>query len=104
MNLVICVNNGMRDIPLNMIPCSKSAQLDTDKLLACSRSDLGKQLLTESIKGTDERQIRWAPTMWLNGNPFCEYGGGPCKANNFHDFVKAVCEASTLTTKPAACY
>ncbi|KAL0478695.1 hypothetical protein AKO1_008320 [Acrasis kona] len=101
--LNLCVNPKMPYLPSIAQQCIKEVGFDNQRIQACAFSEEGKHLLAQSINETDAKNVKWSPTMLLNGESYCEYGGDNCKATSYKDYVRDICKASTAEKKPPAC-
>jgi len=84
MDLVVCMNKDARSIPNNWEACADESGLDKESIKKCYEGDEGKQLLTESMKKSQEVRASGSPTMYLNGKP---YNGG----RDTTSFLRAIC-------------
>lgn len=85
MNLIVCQNKNMRDIPNNFDECAKEAGIDGAKVKACAEGDEGKRLLSESFKYAKEKGARGSPTIFIAGE---RYQRGRQTA----DFKREICQ------------
>ncbi len=95
MDMIVCQNKDMGAIPGNWEQCAADNSLDTEKIKACFEGDEGKELLSASIKASEEVDASGSPTIFLNDKP---YVGG----RGENDFLRAICNAYE-TDKPEAC-
>ena len=94
MDLILCMNKNMREIPNNFDACATETQIDAGKVKACAEGEEGKTLLSESYKRSKAKGASGSPTMFLAGE---KYQGGRQEI----DFMRAIC--GKFTTKPEAC-
>ncbi len=95
MNVILCMNKNMREIPGNFDACAAEAKVDVAKIKACATGDEGKALLSASYKVSKEKGARGSPTMFLAG---AKYEGGRTE----NDFIRAIC-GKFQTEKPEVC-
>jgi protein-disulfide isomerase len=95
MDLILCQNKNMRDIPNNFDACATEAKVDGAKIKACAEGDEGKALLSASFKVSKDKGARGSPTLFLAG---AKYEGGRTE----NDFIRAICGKFT-TAKPEVC-
>jgi len=95
MDVVVCMNEKMREIPGNFDECAKKAQVDAAKIKTCADGEEGKKLLSESFKLSQSKQASGSPTIFVAGKP---YNGG----RKSSDFLRAIC-AEYKVEKPVAC-
>ncbi len=95
MDMIICQNKDASSIPGNWESCATDNGLDVDKIKSCYKGDEGKQLLSASIKESEDIGATGSPTIYINNN---SYSG----ARGQNDFMRAICNAYT-GTKPSAC-
>lgn len=94
MDLIVCMNKDMRQIPNNFDACATETQIDAAKIKACADGQEGKDLLSASYKRSKEAKASGSPTMFVNGE---KYQGGRQEM----DFMRAIC--GKFTTKPEVC-
>ncbi|HOI10532.1 MAG TPA: hypothetical protein PK313_08675, partial [Myxococcota bacterium] len=94
MDLIVCMNKDMRQIPNNFDACATETQVDAAKIKACADGQEGKDLLSASYKRSKEAKASGSPTMFLAGE---KYQGGRQEM----DFMRAIC--GKFTTKPEVC-
>jgi len=95
MDMIVCQNKNAGAIPGNWEKCASDNRLDTEKIKACFEGDEGKELMSASIKASEEVEASGSPTIYLNDKP---YSGGRSE----NDFLRAICSAYE-TGKPDAC-
>lgn len=95
MDMIVCQNKNAGAIPGNWEQCAKDNGLDTEKIRACFEGGEGKELISASIKASEEVGATGSPTIYLNDEP---YAGGRSE----NDFMRAICSAFE-ETKPDAC-
>ncbi len=95
MDMIVCQNKNAGAIPGNWEQCAKDSGLDTEKIKACFEGGEGKELMSASIKASEEVGATGSPTIYLNDEP---YAGGRTE----NDFMRAICSAFE-GTKPDAC-
>eukprot|EP01129_Flabellula_baltica_P010636 TRINITY_DN4511_c0_g1_i1.p1 TRINITY_DN4511_c0_g1~~TRINITY_DN4511_c0_g1_i1.p1 ORF type:complete len:209 (-),score=26.22 TRINITY_DN4511_c0_g1_i1:46-672(-) len=101
---VHCLNKEIRNIPNNAQSCAMSCGLDHGLLNSCVHSDLAKTLMRDSIQRTNQRNITWSPTIFINGEEYCKWHMSDCKAgNNIANFITAICGAYTGSQRPSIC-
>lgn len=95
MDMVICQNKNMGNIPDNWEKCAKDNGLDVDSIKACYEGDEGKKLLSESALRAQAVNARGSPTIYLNNE---SYTGGRSEK----DFMRAICNAFS-DKRPEVC-
>ena len=95
MDMIVCQNKNAGAIPGNWEQCATDNGLDTEKIRACFEGDEGKELMSASIKASEEVDASGSPTIYLNDKP---YAGGRTE----NDFLRAICNVYE-TDKPEAC-
>ncbi len=95
MDMIVCQDKNMRAIPGNWEECAKEYDLDVESIRACYEGDEGKELLSTSVKKSNEAGAQGSPTIFLNGEP---YRGG----RGENDFLRSICNAFS-GERPAAC-
>jgi 2-hydroxychromene-2-carboxylate isomerase len=95
MDMIVCMDEDASSIPGNWEKCAKNNGLDTVKIKACYEGEEGKELLSASIKKSEEAEAYGSPTIYLNGK---SYPGGRTSA----DFLRAICN-SYSGDRPGAC-
>ena len=95
MDVFLCMNKNMREIPGNFDACADTAKVDKAKIKACSDGDEGKNLLRESYKVSKSKGARGSPTMFVAGE---KYSGGRQEAQ----FMMGICN-KFKGEKPAPC-
>ncbi|NOZ01196.1 MAG: hypothetical protein GXP54_04825, partial [Deltaproteobacteria bacterium] len=95
MDVIVCMNKNVRQIPSNFDACADAAKVDKAKIKACAEGEEGTKLLTESFKVSKEKGARGSPTMFVGGE---KYRGGRQEAQ----FMRGIC-SKFKGTKPAAC-
>ncbi|MBW2992149.1 hypothetical protein KY345_02935 [Candidatus Woesearchaeota archaeon] len=86
MDMIVCQDKNAGAIPDNWEQCAIDNGLDVESIRACYEGDEGKELLSESIKKSEEANAMGSPTIFLNGEPY--YGG-----RGESDFLNAICNA-----------
>lgn len=94
MDLIVCMNKNMREIPNNFDACATETQIDAAKVKTCAEGDEGKALLSASYKRSQEMKASGSPTMFVNGE---KYQGGRTEM----DFMRGIC--AKFQTKPEVC-
>lgn len=94
MNFVVCMNEDAQSIPNNWKACAEERGLNVKDIQACFDGQEGKDLLSASIKLSDEAKAGSSPTMYLNDKP---YAGG----RDMMSFYRAICDE--FKEKPAKC-
>ncbi len=86
------------DIKADWKPAAVKAGLDSQKLEACSSSEEGKKMFSESIKAAKARKANSSPTIYIEGK---EYRGG----RGVKSFTLALCNAMKTRgqEEPEAC-
>lgn len=95
MDMVVCMDEDAGSIPENWEKCASNNKLDTANIKACYEGDEGKQLLSASVKKSEEAGATGSPTIHLNEEI---YSGGRTST----DFLRALCNAYA-DEKPKAC-
>jgi hypothetical protein len=95
MDMIVCMNKDAGSIPDNWEKCAADNKLDTAKIKACYEGDEGKELLSASIKKSDDTGAQGSPTIYLNGE---SYPGGRTST----DFLRQICN-SFSGERPDAC-
>jgi hypothetical protein len=104
LKLHLCLNPTMPYIPRNVKDCVEQIGFDLAKIQTCAFGEEGKALLTQSIQETEAKAVKWSPTMYLSGQKYCEFGGGgDCKPSTLNDFIRDICNAATIASKPVIC-
>jgi len=83
MDMIICMNKDMRNIPNNWEECAEG--LNVEKIKECYDGEEGKELLSASLKKAQEANARGSPTMYINDEL---YNGGRDELS----FTRAVCQ------------
>lgn len=90
-NLISCMNDNPSEIPLNWEGCAQKNNININKIKTCFSSYEGKNLLSESIKKSDNIGAQGSPTIYLNNK---QYTG----ARDTLSFTRAIC--SNLNNHP----
>ncbi len=86
MDLILCMNKNMRQIPNNFDACAAEAKMDAARIKECAEGEEGKKLLSESFKVSKEKGARGSPTIFIAGQ---KYQGG----RQTDQFLRAICQA-----------
>jgi hypothetical protein len=102
-DFVNCVDGDYSSIPDNVPQCAQQVGLDSNAVEKCSKSALGKQLMTISINITDS--LGWdprpgSPTVYVNNE--CVSGYDPCENVIENALLQKICNAYT-GPKPSGC-
>ncbi len=95
MDLILCMNKNMREIPGNFDACAAETKLDAARIKACAEGEEGKKLLSESFAVSKQKGARGSPTIFIAGE---KYQGG----RQTEQFLRAICQAFK-TEKPEPC-
>ncbi len=95
MDMIVCQNQNMAQIPGNWESCAQAAGFDTEKIRECYESDEGKQLHSASVAKSTAAGATGSPTIYIDG---ARYSGGRSE----NDFLRAIC-SSFETERPDAC-
>ena len=95
MNLIVCMNKDLENIPENFESCAEELRLNVAQINACKDGDEGENILLESYKFSKSKGANGSPTIFLAEQP---YRGGR-KSN---DFLRAICN-EYKTAKPEVC-
>jgi glutaredoxin len=85
MDMVVCMNKNMQQIPTNWETCAADAKLNVEKIKSCYAGAEGDALLTASFDAAKARKAGGSPTIYLNGT---QYSGGRGETA----FLRAICE------------
>ena len=96
MDAVLCMVDDEASIPGNWKACAEKNGMDPSKLETCIGGDEGRQLLSQSIKRSEEASATGAPTLLIAGTLY----SGPRKTA---DIETAVCCAFKKGSRPKAC-
>ncbi len=86
MDMILCMNEDPRSIPLNWDDCAKSNGLDVVKIRLCYSGTEGSDLLRTSYARAAKRRALGSPTMFINGELYM----GP---RSQMAFTRAICSA-----------
>jgi len=84
MDLVVCQNRDSTKIPDNWVSCAQELGMDVVKLGACFSGAEGKQLLSQSIKVSDEAKATGSPTIYIGSDRY----NGP---RDSLSFARSIC-------------
>jgi 2-hydroxychromene-2-carboxylate isomerase len=96
MDAVLCMIDDEANIPGNWKGCAEKNGMDPSKLEPCIIGDEGRQLLSQSVKRSQEAGATGAPTLLIAGTLY----SGPRKTANVET---AVCCAFKKGSRPKAC-
>ncbi len=96
MKMIVCQNKNAREVARNWESCAAEAGVAVAPVKACLEGAEGKTLLTESFARSAARGAQGSPTMFIANKPYNGRRGS-------NDFLRAICNESTATPKPAAC-
>ncbi|MBD3203687.1 thioredoxin domain-containing protein [Candidatus Woesearchaeota archaeon] len=84
MDMIVCMDKNAQEIPDNWESCAEENGLDVEKIRTCYEGEEGTNLLSESVKKSQEAQATGSPTIYLNGE---RYQGG----RDTTAFMRAIC-------------
>ncbi len=85
MDMVMCMNKNMQNIPNNWEQCATDSGLDVGTIKTCYEGEQGKVLLTASIEKANQVMATGSPTMFMNDKPF--------NKRKTDDMLRAICFA-----------
>ena len=96
MDALLCMVDDEANIPGNWKGCAEKNGMDLSKLEPCVEGDEGRQLLSQSVKRSEEAGVTGAPTLLIAGTLY----SGPRKTA---DIEAALCCAFKKGSRPKAC-
>ncbi len=70
LEMIVCQDKNTGAIPDNWEACAKEAGLKVEDIRSCYEGDEGKQLLSASIKKSQEVGATGSPTIYFNNTPY----------------------------------
>jgi predicted DsbA family dithiol-disulfide isomerase len=86
MTFVVCQNKNPSDLKGSVGKCAEEASINAEKINECAEGEKGKELMSESIKKSQEAQAQGSPTIYINN---VLYSG----ARDSDSFKRSVCSA-----------
>lgn len=96
------VSETYKDIPENMYAAALNYFLDAATADECAHSDLGKQVMSAAVARAEG--VRWAPSIFVNGELACEWNGGDCPAGATQEsWTEWICGFYAADDLPPGC-